>query len=102
MIRFASIDLNLLNRDAVLTPVVVVAAIDTDLNPEIETLLANSVLMPPAVVAGPVEAAGACVAGVSAVVLELPPPPHAESVSVSKSATKARRIDFIRVSRNSK
>jgi hypothetical protein len=91
-IRSASIDLNLLSKEAVLTPVVVVAAIETERYPEIETLLASSVLTP-------VEAAGAWVAGVMAVVVDPPPPPpHALSVSASRIVMKARRIDFIKVS----
>jgi len=89
--------LKLSKIDAVFTPVVVVAAIETERYPLMATLLASSVLG--AVEAGivwscvtvPVEATGAWVAGVSATVdgLELPPPPHADNIAMVVSATRA-------------
>lgn len=91
-------DLNLLSMDAVFTELVVVAAIETERYPLIETLLANSVLDAPAEVAGPVDAAGAWVAGVSAVVLDPPPPPpHPMRVIAVNAEASARlnELDFI-------
>ena len=69
-----------------------VAAIETERYPEIDTLPASSVLTP-------VEAAGAWVAGVTGVeVVEPPPPPQALSVIANRIVTIARRVDFIMAS----
>jgi len=75
------------NRDAVRTPVVVVAAMETERKLLMATLLANSVLLPCAT-------AGAAVAGGSgtAVLLD-PPPPQATKVESSRVRADMRMRD---------